>query len=218
MQAFQSDSPERAQRLHAAWTASALAGEMVQHTLQRLSRPDTGGLTPAVLLASLGGVAVGVAVPAAMLAGLPPRDFVQRTRAEQALIGVSASEITRLLLTRWELPAGIVRAAAQVDRGLTCFFGSGPGADDALQSFGYLCLRLGERLAWGERASLQDFDLAGSEDDELAAPRSQLADPAFAALVRELRAPALAARLTAIQHGLQRPARVAPAGARAAAV
>ena len=202
MQAFQADRPERAQRLAAIWRASAIAGELVQHPMQRLALPDPGGLSSAVVLSHLGAVAVTVGVPAALLAGLPPRDAVACVRAEQQQLGLGAAEIGRLLMQRWELPPALLAEAADIALGLVTPCTAPNDAVAVRQAFAHLCVRLGERLSWGEMTGIADFDLAADTSAELACARSFLAAPGFAALVAQLKAPALAMRVAGLLQGV----------------
>lgn len=215
MQAFQADRPERARRLAGVWRASALATELTQYPLQRLGSPDPGGLTSAVVLSFLGALAVAVAVPAALLAALPPRDALQRLRAEQDRLGLGAPEIGRLLMQQWELPPAVVAEVSGIAHALVTPYaprgrafrwqasplaGRAHGDDSGLRSaFGFLCICLGERLAWGELDSLEGFDLASDESAELACVRSFLAEPRFVSLVDKLRSPHLVARVAELQ-------------------
>lgn len=188
MAAFQGDSPERTRRLEAVWNASALAAELTQYPMQTTGAADPGGLTSAVVLSFLGTVAVTVALPAAALARLPARDFLQRTTAEQTLLGLPSGEIGRMLLTGWDLPETIVDGVAALDHVLTTPWQRPAGPLATRLGFGYLCARLGERLAAGELDTLQAFDLAAAPDaGEFACLQTYLADPGFAALVGQLR-------------------------------
>jgi HD-like signal output (HDOD) protein len=216
MQAFQADSPERARRLAQVWNASLLAGELTQQPAQRLGLADPGGLTSAVLLSFIGQLAVPVAVPRPMLARLPARDLVARVQAEQEQLGLGGPGIGALLMQRWELPTTIVDEVAALDAMLLSPWSGRSDAATARLAFGYLCARLGERLASGELTDLATFDLAQCADPELDSVRSHLGDPVFAALVAELRAPPLPARVAALRQGQAAPA--APARAAATAV
>lgn len=209
MQAFQADCPARAQRLSALWLASALAGELCQHPMNRVGLPDPGGMTSAVVLSFLGGLAVTVGLPQAQLAHMPARDSLQRTLAEQSQWGVAAAEIGRMLMTRWELPASIVDEAAHISQGLVVPFKSIKDTAALRQAFAHLCVCLAERLAFGELRSLADFELAADDSHELACARSFLVDPRFVSLVAELRSTHLGARVTQMMGAAPR-VRLAP--------
>lgn len=209
MQAFQADCPARAQRLSALWLASAVAGELCQHPMNRVGLPDPGGMTSAVVLSFLGSLAVTVGLPQAQLARMPARDSLKRTLAEQAQWGVAAAEIGRMLMTRWELPASIVDEAAHISQGLVVPFKSSQDTAALRQAFAHLCVCLAERLAFGELGSLADFDLAADDSHELACARTFLADARFVALVAELRSTHLSGRVTQLMGAAPR-VRVAP--------
>jgi HD-like signal output (HDOD) protein len=209
MQSFRVDSEDRAARLQMLWQASALAGELTQYPAQRAALPNAGGLTSAVLLSFLGSLAVAAAVPRSQLALLPARDFVARSRAEQALLGLSAAGIGRLLMRQWELPEAIVTEVAGVEN--TLFAPVRADAAGLRLAFGYLCARLGERMASGELQGLQGLDLHAlvdaSDDVEMECLRPHLADPGFAALLQALQSAHVAKRVAALLPG--RPARTA---------
>lgn len=212
-QTFQADSPERARRLTALWAAGALACELTQHPAQRVALPDAGGLTSAVVLSFLGDVAISVGVPAGVLPRLPARDAVQRLGAEHALLGLTGPTIGRALMLHWDLPPSIVAEVDGLSQALVRPFTHRGDMQGLRWAFGHLCVRLGERLAWGELARIEDFDLAADSSDELAGARSFLAEPVFAALVQALRSPQVALRMGLLMQGL-RPAAGAHAVAR----
>lgn len=204
MQAFQADCQPRAKRLSALWLASALAGEMTQHPMNRVGLSDPGGMTSAVVLSFLGSLAVTVGLPQAQLATMPARDSLQRTLAEQAQWGVAAAEIGRMLMTRWDLPATIVDVAASIGQGLVVPFMSSNDEAALRRAFGHLCVCLAERLAFGELRSLADFDLRADDTAELACARSFLADARFAALAAELRSPHVGQRVAQMMSATPR--------------
>jgi HD-like signal output (HDOD) protein len=206
MQTFKADSAKRARRLTAAWSASALAGELTLHPAQRVALPDAGGLTSAVVLSFLGGLAVSVGVPVGLLDRLPPRDAVARLQAEQALLGLGAPQIGHVLMQHWDLPPSIVAEVDGLGQALYTPFTHRGDLQGLRWAFGHLCVRLGERLAWGELERIEDFDLATDTSDELACARSFLADPTFAALVQALKSPHVAQRVGTLQRGLRRAA------------
>jgi HD-like signal output (HDOD) protein len=217
MQAFQADCQARAQRLSALWQASALAGEMTQHPMNRVGLPDPSGMTSAVVLSFLGNLAVTVGMPQAQLASMPARDSLQRTLAEQARWGVAAAEIGRMLMQRWELPATVVDEAAGISQGLVVPFASSKDGPALRRAFAHLCVCLAERLAFGELGSLNDFDLATDDSPELACARSFLADARFTALVAELRSTHVIQRVKQLMGATPRVAVTPPPGSRATA-
>jgi HD-like signal output (HDOD) protein len=204
--AFRSDNPERTRRLETVWQASALAAELTQYPLQATGGDDPGGLNGAVVLSFLGQLAVTTAVPDDLLARLPARDFLARSRAEQSLVGLPASEVGRLLLEVWELPPGIVDGVVALDRMMLTPWQPHGGAQATRRAFGYLCARVAERLAAGELAELESFDLREAPDaGELAAVRTHLADPAFGSLIAHWRSPHVTRRVAALR-GARPPA------------
>jgi hypothetical protein len=203
MQTFQADSAERARRLAAMWTASAVAGELTQYPAQRVALPDPGGLTSAVVLSFLGGLAVSVGVPAAMLQRLPKRDAVARLQAEQALLGLGSPQIGRVLMQHWDLPPSIVAEVDGLGHALYTPFTHRGDTQGLRWAFGHLCVRLGERLAWGELDRVEGFDLAADASDELACARSFLADPVFSAMVQALKSPHVAQRVGTLMQGMR---------------
>lgn len=209
-QAFQADSPERSERLKALWHASALAGELSQQATQRVPVADPGGLTSAVLLSFLGGLAVTVAMPKPLLGRIPARNHFDRSRAEQALLGLSAGEIGRLLMQQWELPPAVIDAVAAIDQRLHTAHSREGDAATLREAFGYLCARLGERLAWGEMDTMAGYELARDTSTELALVRPLAQDARFAALLEQLQAPQTVGRIDA----MLRERRVSPSAAR----
>jgi HD-like signal output (HDOD) protein len=197
-QAFQADSPERAERLKALWHASALAGELSQQASPRVPLADPGGLTSAVLLSFLGPLAVTVAMPKPLLGRIPARDHFDRSRAEQALLGLSAGEIGRLLMQQWALPPAVIDAVGAIEQRLHTAHNPAGDAATLRDGFGYLCARLAERLAWDELDSLAGFELAGDTGTELALVRPLAQDTRFAALLEQLQSPQTVARIDAL--------------------
>jgi HD-like signal output (HDOD) protein len=160
--AFKPDSPQRKQVLDAIWRASAIASELTQHLAQRLAYPDQGALASAVVLSHLGRLATASAMPPGVLATIPDRGLLERVRAEQQAMGLASPEVGRLLMMHWELPLAIVEEAAAVDSILVTPDSRATAADAARPprlALGYLCARLGERLAEARPLALSSFDL-----------------------------------------------------------
>lgn len=193
--AFKADSAERQQVLERTWRASALASELAQQLCFRLELAQPGTTVSAVVLSFLGRLATAATMPRALLQQIPSRDLLARAMAEQQQMGLPASEIGRLLMAEWGLPASIVAEAADIDRVLV----SPRGAIDLARAprlvLGYAAARLGEALAWGEIPDLLALDLAAAPGAEFHHLRSHLGDARLARLPEVLRAPALSSEL-----------------------
>lgn len=198
---FMMDGAERRPLLEATWAASALASELAQRLGLALGVEDRGGLVSAVVLSFLGRLATQAHTPMGILQTIPPRDLLARADAEQRQFGLCAAEIGRLLMTAWGLPASVVADAADLDRVLVQM----PAADAHGQrlALGYLCTRLGERMAYGELPDLATLDLATGRDAECFHLRGALAGPSLGGLQAKLHAPDLLAALQRLRVSLQ---------------
>lgn len=192
---FLPDGAERKPLLENAWAASALASELAQRLSQDLGLEERGALVSAVVLSFLGRLATVARTPLPVLAQIPARPLLARARAEQDQLGLPASEIGRLLMAEWALPDSVVADAADLDRALV----AAPASDarGTRLALGYLCTRMGERLAAGEVTDLATLDLAADASVELHHWRAVLAQRPLARLPDLLRAQDLA---TAIQR------------------
>lgn len=197
IRSFKADSPERQTLLTHLWNASTLASEMSQRLARRLGRPDPSRLGTLVVLSFLGRLAVSAALPRGLLATLPAGSFLQRTRNEQAALGLGTAEIGGLLMHGWDLPASLVDDVRRVD---PCLVERAPDLDLALC---YLCARLGERLASGDLRRLSDFDLAASDSIDFHRIQARLARPDWLALAAALREPALCEALQRVADALR---------------
>ena len=162
---FLPDGEQRKALLEDTWAASALASELAQRLSLAVGLEERGALVSAVVLSFLGRLAVLARTPLPIVATIPARDLLARATAEQARLGLPASEIGRLLMTAWELPPSVVADAADIDR---CLVDTPAGdARGNRLALGYLCARLGERLAADEVDDLQALDLMADAGPEL---------------------------------------------------
>lgn len=201
-ESFKSSRPECQRLLETVWSASAMASELTQRLGKQLGLEQRGAMVSAVVLSFLGRLATVASTPAGILATIPPRSLLERKGAEQRKLGLSASEIGRLLMTDWALPAEVTADAADLDRVLAW---TGPLPERARSqrlALGYLCARLGERLAHGELAQLSDFDLATDPGLELFHLRRHLDAPMLARLQDLLKAPDLSAAMDRMRGGV----------------
>lgn len=205
LSSFKADSAERRQMLEAVWSASALASELTQRLAAQLELEDRGSMVSAVVLSFLGRLATTATTPAAILAAIPAGDLLARTAAEQAKLGLGASEIGRLLMLEWGLPSRVADDAVGVDRMLVTPHGTGDAQRNERLALCYLGARLGERLAQGDLADLETFDLGTQAGPELHHLRLHAeASPLLARLPWLLRAPEVAAPLRRMQAALRR--------------
>ncbi len=208
--AFKADSPERQQVLDTTWRASALASELMQHLARELGVPEPGPLVSAVVLSFLGRLATAAALPRKLLAQVPRQGLLPRLVAEQQILHLASPEIGRLLMRHWGLPDSIVNDAAGIDVLLVTPADPAHPGQHLRAALGYLCARLGEQLADGQRADLAGFALSGSDDPDWHHLPGHL-NPALQQRVQAaLQAPALTAALARLQRGLGSAAGNAP--------
>lgn len=176
--AFAADTPERQRLVGQAWAASAIASELVQQLAAKLGIDNKGGLVSAAVLSFLGRLATTATLPADRLAAVCGHaSLFVRANAEQASLGVPASEVGRLLMQAWGLPEAVIDEAAAVDDELIL-----PAADVALPphdralraAVSFLAARVAERLADGTLDSPAGFDLLNADDPDLHGLRARL--------------------------------------------
>lgn len=161
--AFKADSPERQQVLDSTWRASALGSELMQHLARELGVPEPGPLVSAVVLSFLGRLATAAALPRKLLAQVPRQGLLPRLVAEQQILHLASPEIGRLLMRHWGLPDSIVNDAAGIDAVLVTPADPARPGHHLRAALGYLCARLGEQLADGQRADLAGFTLVAPD-------------------------------------------------------
>ena len=198
---FMVDGSERQPLLEATWAASALASELAQRLGLALGVDERGGLVSAVVLSFLGRLATQAHTPLGILQTIPPRNLLARAVAEQGQLGLCAAEIGRLLMAAWGLPGTVVADAADLDQVLV----QPPAADARGQrlALGYLCARLGERMAHGELPDLAAFDLAADPGPECFHLRAMAGRPALVGLPAMLRAPDLLGAMQRLRLALK---------------
>lgn len=201
--AFKADSPERQQVLQRTWCASALASELAQQLGHRLGWSNAGIVSSAVVLSFLGRLATAAAMPRGLLPDIPERDLLRRSVAEQTAMGLCAGEVGRLLMADWGLPEGVASEAADIDRLLVTPNAHAQAQVRHRQALGYVCARLGERLACAELETLTDFEFVIDQEPEWFHLHAYLSDPRLARLQDHLRQPALSAALQRIRQAWQ---------------
>jgi HD-like signal output (HDOD) protein len=201
---FRPDSVERKRMVHATWEASALGSELAQQLSQRLGFDDRGSMVSAVVLSFLGRLAIIAALSRGTLDSVARGSFLERTEAEQAVLGLSASQIGRLLMQEWGLPERIVDDASEVDAVLWTAAEALDAERGPRVALCYLCARLGERLAADPSLDLARVDPMADRGDDFFHLRGTLAKAPLAdRLQAALHAPELQARLRKVHSSMR---------------
>ena len=186
---FKSDGEDRKRMLDATWRAGALASELTQRVAQRLEFAERGAMVSSVVLSFLGRLGTTASMAREQLSKIVPHGLLERTISEQHTLGLSSSQVGRLLMDDWALPAAIVADAAGIDD-LLFTPAAAFGADRAARlAVCYLCARLGERLAEGTLIDLYSVDPLAGADPEFFHLRGYLASPKLARLVQVVQSP-----------------------------
>lgn len=148
---FRQDDPEIRKIFQSLWNASALASELCFKLAQMLELPEQGALVTQVVLSFLGQLASHSLLPKGLVLSMGSKGLLERSRIEQAQLGLCAAELGSLLMQQWELHPSIVARVRAVDQVLL------EATDSRATALCYLCARLGERLAHGEVRNLAEF-------------------------------------------------------------
>lgn len=184
------------------WLASSIASELATRLDKGLKLNAPGTLSTQVVLSFVGPLATASLIPPTGLSAWLQRDRLARTRLEQDLLGLGASEIGHLLLThRWSLPTTLADDVRDGGRLLvTAPAGIAPDRLPRL-ALAYLCARLGERLALGQLHSLDDYVPAEDDAVDMHHLRACLTHPALAGLNEVLHASELRRAVQQMQVG-----------------
>lgn len=190
-EAFKPKLAESQQVFEAIWKASAIASELAVRLGKALKLPDQGGLTTQVVLGFVGQLATASLIPPAGLPQWLARDRLERARLEQDLLGLNATECGVLLMKGWELPTSLIADVGDTGRLLV----TPPDLTDEARlprlALGYLCARLGERLALRQLTVLDGYDPLHDTAVDMHHLRQSLGHPALARLDAALQAPEL---------------------------
>lgn len=194
-EAFKPKLAEAQRCFDTLWRASAVASELCVRLGKALNLTDQGSLSTQVVLSFVGQLATASLIPPAGLDKWLRCDRLERARLEQDLLGLNACEIGGLLMSSWELPASLVDEVNGVGRQLVTPFIVTDRARAPRFALGYLCARLGERLALGELDTLDGYDPRLDIAADTHHLRASLAHPALARLDQALAAPELQAAI-----------------------
>ncbi len=171
------------------WKASAIASELAVRLGKALNLPEQGSLSTQVVLSFVGQLATASLIPPSELERWLASGRLERARLEQDRLGLNASEIGALLMKTWELPASLVDEVSALGRQLvTPYLKTDPVRAPRL-ALGYLCARLGERLALDQMRSLEGYEVGQDQGADTHHLRASLAHPALARLEQALASP-----------------------------
>jgi hypothetical protein len=197
---FASSGVAGRRRLDTLGNAVALACLLVDGFAVAAQRGDREGLQARVALAFIGPMALANRLPEGLLDRLPSEGFLQRSAAEQALLGVPSAEIGRMLMQTWGLPDAVVDDAGQVDAVLFAPQAAWTPGRAGTLALCYLAARLAERLSRDPELDPSHLDPLADTDPAMHQLRGYLRQPALAGVCDALRAPALGARVRALRR------------------
>lgn len=190
-EAFKPKLAEAQRCFDAIWRSSSIASELCVRLGKALNLPDQGSLSTQVVLSFVGQLATASLIPAAGLEKWLQCDRLERAQLEQDLLGLNACEIGCLLMKSWELPEDLVNEVGGLGRQLVTPFRTAEPQLAPRFALGYLCARLGERLALGQLDSLEGYDPKLDIAADTHHLRASLNHPALAKLDQALASPEL---------------------------
>ena len=192
-EAFKPKLAEAQRSFDTIWRSSSIASELCVRLGKALNLPEQGSLSTQVVLSFVGQLATASLIPPAGLEKWLQCDRLERAQLEQELLGLNACEIGCLLMKSWELPEDLVNDVGNLGRQLvTPFMTTSPQRAPRF-ALGYLCARLGERLALGQLDGLEGYEARQDNVIDTHHLRQSLAHPALARLDQALASPELIA-------------------------
>lgn len=153
-ESFKGTSPAMRNILEEIGEASSIAAELCTRLAKQIEISDPASLTTQIVLSFTGHLAVAMIQCRDGGHGnyLRSTSLANRFRHQQAECGLAAPEIGRLLMQAWKLPAELVDEVAAIDGVLVQAANTNQSPAARNRAIGYLCARLGERLARDEIA------------------------------------------------------------------
>lgn len=188
-ESFKAPTPELKKVFDTLWKASALASELCARLAQKMRVTNAGSLVSKVVLSFLGHLATATLLQKEQAVALSSLSLLDQTRTEQELLGLGATEIGAMLMREWALPDGIIEDVQDLDAILVTPIGTTYTRRAGRLALGYLCARLGERLARGQLPDLESFDPLTDDSVDFFHLQGYLNAPAFSTLTECLHAP-----------------------------
>ena len=189
-ESFKTANPAMRAALDEIGKSSAIASELCHRFAKRMALDDPASLTTHVVLSFTGHLACALVRPAdpRTASDADMLSLLQRFERQQASIGLAAPEVGRLLLSSWSLPPSLVDKVAMMDRVAMPLDGA-PSLQSQTRAIGFLCARLGERLARKQVANTEQLEALLQTDPDLRFLRSYFDSTAYDDAVRSMVAP-----------------------------
>lgn len=181
------------------WRASSLAGQLCLRLGKQVGVSDPGGMVTLAVLSFVGHMAaLALRDPQHTLRD-SALDFLDRTRAEQADLGLCAGELGCLMMAEWHMPASIVEQVRAIDRILVMAPRQMTPEQGLRTALTYYCARVAERYAsgqWSEPTEAVPGALDGAEFYHL--QTHFMLQPRMAQLAADFQTPAWQADFAAL--------------------
>ncbi len=201
-ESFTANNPEIRRIFSQIWSASALASELCVKLTHRLRMSDPGAMVTQVVLSFLGQLAANSLLPRETVLATATQSLLERTRMQQAQLGLSGTEIGGLLMQHWGLPNSIVEDVRSVDMILVKPFAPHQAAREQRLALCYLCARLGERLAAGTLTDIASYDPLTDESADFYHLQGYLRQPGIQRVVEFLHFPEIVSSVNTMRGSL----------------
>ncbi|MBU1359191.1 MAG: HDOD domain-containing protein [Gammaproteobacteria bacterium] len=173
--------------------ASSIAAELCARLSRHIAIDDAALLTTHIVMSFTGHLAVASIQTRSAKFGayLRSSSLLQRFIHQQTHCGLAAPEVGKLLKQAWKLPAELIDDVVAIDRLLVARVDEGLSLGLHSRAIGYLCARLGERIARGDAMHAEAVDAILDADPDFHFFRTCFDPTSFAALRAALQAPGL---------------------------
>ncbi len=149
--------------------AGGIAGALCMRLARPLRLPDADALATRVVISFVGHLAATIfqGVTNAPEDAVAAGPLLLRLRLQEMHWGMSAGALGQLLLREWQLPPELAEESWALESVLYTPLAEAPPRQAAAMAVGYLCARLGERLACGLPMDPKALDEAFAQDPDL---------------------------------------------------
>ncbi len=189
----QTRSPEIKKVYERLWNESAVACELCTRLAQFLKLDEPGTFVTQIVLVCLGRQATYSLLSPDDVLAAASLGLLERSRLEQAQLGLASAEIGAMLMQNWDLPDIIINIVKEIDATLVTPISETSTSRRTRNALCYLCCRVAEDLLSGKQASLETFDLANHEALEYFHLQAYLELPSLFRTMELMQSPEVAA-------------------------